>query len=270
VERHLTANEYWEREYNPRTKVPDAQKYFDAWVEKAANAREKLAGTPNLAYGEHPRERLDLFRAVAPRGTLVFIHGGYWRAFGREFQSWVAEAFVAAGISVAIPSYPLAPQATHAEIISSVSKVVPHLRKEVLTPPEQGKVVLVGHSAGGHLAACLVAAEQQVDAAVCISGLFDLAPLRHTLMLASMNWPAADLHAASPLFMAPNPHAKVLLAVGGDESVEFQLQSARLARAWRPYVEPILTPPGRNHFNVIDDLTQPDYELTRAIVGLFG
>ena len=62
-------------------------------LEKAATARERLAGILNLPYGEHPRERLDLFRALSPRGTLVFVHGGYWRAFGREFQSWVDHEF---------------------------------------------------------------------------------------------------------------------------------------------------------------------------------
>src|ERR1700754_5017990 len=108
----MSARDYWESEYNPRTRVPDAQRFFDSWVERAAQARASLPCTRDLAYGSHPRERLDLFRPGSPRGTLVFLHGGYWRAFGREFHSWVAEAFVAAGISVAIPSYPLAPQAS--------------------------------------------------------------------------------------------------------------------------------------------------------------
>ena len=270
-----SARDYWENEYNPRTKVPDAQKFFDSWVERAAQARVTLPCTLDLAYGSHPRERLDFFRPASSRGTLVFLHGGYWRAFGREFHSWVAEAFVAAGISVAIPSYPLAPQASLAEILSSVCQVIPYLRSKVLADREQERIVLVGHSAGAHLAACLLSAARGAprgeapDAAVCISGLFDLSPLRHTQMLSSMNWTAGELHAISPLFMEANPAAKVLLAVGGEESLEFQLQTARLARAWSPQVNASLTLPRRNHFTVIDHLTQPGYELTQATIGLF-
>jgi len=270
-----SARDYWEAEYNPRASVADAQKYFDSWVERAGQARDRLQGLLDLPYGSQTRERLDLFRADSPRGTLVFLHGGYWRAFGREFYSWVAEAFVAAGISVAVPSYPLAPQATLAQILGSVSLVVPYLRAEVLTQPEQRRIVVAGHSAGAHLAACLLsiargAPERQAfDTAVCISGVFDLCPLRHTHMLSNMNWTAGELHAISPLFMDPNPDATVLLAVGGAESGEFQGQTARLARAWSPWVTGSLSLPERNHFSVIDDLTRPDYELTRAIVKLF-
>lgn len=270
-----SARDYWEAEYNPRASVPDAQSYFDGWLEHAARTRSRLQATLDLPYGSQTRERLDLFRAEAPRGTLVFLHGGYWRAFGREYHSWVAEAFVAAGICVAIPSYPLAPQASLTEILRSVSLVVPYLRTEVLTEREQQRIVLVGHSAGAHLAACLLSAArggpewQTFDAAVCISGVFDLGPLRHTHMLSGMNWTAGELHAISPLFMDPNPDGRVLLAVGGAESVEFQGQTARLARAWSPGIVGSLTLPGRNHFSVIDGLTQPDYALTRAIVQLF-
>src|SRR5690348_4295012 len=89
-----SARDYWEAEYNPRASVADAQKYFERWVERAARTRSTLPVTLDLPYGSHTRERLDLFRAESPRGTLVFLHGGYWRAFGREFYSWVAEAFV--------------------------------------------------------------------------------------------------------------------------------------------------------------------------------
>jgi arylformamidase len=267
------AQTYWESEYNPRGRIPDSQRYFDAWTTRAAGARERLGGTLDLSYGPHPRERLDVFRAASPRGTLVFLHGGYWRAFGKEAQSWIAEAFVGDGLSVAIPSYPLAPAARLSEIVDSMSRALAHLRDAVLTEDERRRVVVAGHSAGAHLAACLLAAAEArgsgPDAIVCISGVFDLLPLLHTHMLKDMAWHPDELHAVSPLFMPMPSRGAVVLAVGGDESEEFHTQSTRLARAWSERVVELVRPPGRNHYSILEGLDVTGYELRRAMLGLF-
>jgi arylformamidase len=264
---------FWEAEYNPRFCVRDAQRYFDGWSSRATHTRAKLAGAMDLAYGTQPRERLDLFRADDARGTLVFLHGGYWRAFAKEDFSWVAEPFVRAGISVAIPSFPLCPAVRLKAIVQSASAAVTYLQRTILSPLELQKTVLLGHSAGAHIAACLMAARNRdgpaVDAIVCISGLFDLLPLLHTDMLSGMGWRPAELHAASPLYMVPPENGTVVLAVGGDETREFHEQSARFGRAWAERMAGTLCPAGRNHFSVIDDLHRDDYELTRAAVALF-
>jgi arylformamidase len=270
------ASAYWEQEYNPRVRVSDPQRYFEAWAHRGAQTRANLPAVLDVVYGPDPREQLDLFRAPEARGTVVFIHGGYWRAFGREFFSWVAEEFVRAGISVAIPSYPLCPAVRIANIVDSVSAALAHLQRTLLTPAERRKTVLVGHSAGGHVSACLLAAaragkiDATIDCIVAISGLFDLLPLLGTDMLSGMGWEPAELHAVSPLYMAQPSGGDVLLAVGGDESSEFHAQSKRFARAWAQRVIGLLHPAGRNHFTVMDDLRQPDYELTRAVIAMFG
>jgi arylformamidase len=270
------ARAYWEAEYNPRVRVPDAQRYFDAWSNRAAGARARLPGILDQAYGVDPRERLDLFRANDARGTLVFVHGGYWRAFGKEAFSWVAEPFVRAGISVAIPSYPLSPAVRLKDIVRSLSAAVTHLQRAILTPEERQRTILVGHSAGAHLSACLLAAVQRdpagpaIDGIVCISGLFDLLPLLHTEMLSGMGWEPEELHAASPLFMPEPAGGTVILAVGGDETAEFHAQSARFARAWARRVAGVWRPTGRDHFSVVDDLHSGDYELTRTAIDLLS
>jgi arylformamidase len=260
---------YWEDEYNPRWRIPDSQRYFDTWHARAARARERLGGALDIPYGPHPRERLDLFRAPSPRGTLVFIHGGYWRAFGKEAQSWLAEPFVSAGITVAIPSYPLAPAARLAHIVGSVSRAFAHLHRALLGNEERRRIVVAGHSAGAHLAACLLATGDgsgpHPDAIVCLSGIFDLLPLLRTRMLESMGWQPDELHAVSPLFM-PQPRAgTVILAVGGEESWEFHNQSARLARSWGERVTALLQPAGRHHYSILEALEDPSDDLGRAV-----
>ena len=71
------------------------------------------------------------------------------------------------------------------------------------------------------------------DAALGISGLYDLAPLLHTRMLGGMGWTCAELHAVSPLFMPQPAGGRLVLAVGGAESEEFHSQTKRLARLAR-------------------------------------
>jgi arylformamidase len=273
------ARAYWEAEYNPRVRVPDAQRYFDAWSSRAAGARARLPGILDVAYGVDLRERFDLFRADDARGTLVFVHGGYWRAFGKEAFSWVAEPFVRAGISVVIPSYPLSPAVRLKDIVRSLAAAVSHVQCAILTPEERRSTILVGHSAGAHLSACLLAAAQgdpagpagpAIDGIVCISGLFDLLPLLHTEMLSGMGWEPEELHAASPLFMPEPAGGTVILAVGGDETAEFHAQSARFARAWAQRVVGVWRPTGRDHFSVVDDLHGGDYELTRMAIDLLS
>jgi arylformamidase len=261
---------FWEIEYNPRWRIPDSQRWFDAWRTRAADARGKLAGMLDIPYGPHSRERLDLFRAPAPRGTLVFIHGGYWRAFDKEAQSWIAEPFVRAGVTVAIPNYPLAPGVRLTDIVDSIARASAHLQSSLLTGDERRRLVVVGHSAGAHLAACLLAAGRDggrpPDAIVCISGVFDLLPLLHTQMLGDMGWDAGGLQAVSPLFMLPPKQGAVVLAVGSEESEEFHTQSTRLARAWSGRVTTVLRPQGRHHYSILEGLVDPEHELHQAVL----
>lgn len=262
---------YWDQQYNPRLSVADAAEYFANWNQRAIEVR---ASTPpiELTYGEHPREKLDLFRAPQANGTLVFIHGGYWRAFSKQEFSWLAPAFLAAGVTVAVLSYPLCPEVALSRISVAVDTAMNYLTQSVLNAAERRRIVVSGHSAGAHLAARYQSSSdrrQPADAVVCISGLFDLLPLKHTHMLASLDFKELDLHAASPLFAPPPAAGDVLLAVGAEEPQEFAWQSARLASAWSERRPQLMTVAGRNHFSVVEALAEPSHELCKATLGYF-
>lgn len=269
---------YWQRQYNPRVAIADSQRYFDAWRDRAAQTRRRLAARLNIAYGPGERERLDLFsrHEGADSGTLVFIHGGYWRAFGKEDFSWVADEFVPRGISVAVLSYPLMPYAGLPTIRRSISRAIEHLTTELLDVAERAKLVVVGHSAGAHLAAQYVASSVPPsprfapEAVIGVSGLYDLLPVHCAGNLAVAGSNPGELYEASPLYSLPPERSVVLVVVGADESREFQRQSERLVDAWEPRVCGYLRVPQRNHFSVIDDLTDERSELFRKVMGFFG
>jgi arylformamidase len=263
-----------EREYNPRLLVPDAPSIYGTWPERAAETRRRHPPVADIRYGEHPREVMDLFRAPNARGTVLFIHGGYWRAFSKDDFSWVADGFLRFGLSVVILNYPLTPDVPLARIVQSTRTGFATLYADVLTPAERRRVVVTGHSAGGYLSALHLATawddyglpEDPLAGCVPISGVFSLAPLIDTSMNDAIR---LDLAQAGVLSLYGKPwrsRAPLTLAVGGDESAEFHRQSEDLASGWAELEPKVLDIAGRNHFDVIDGLAEPGSELQGAIM----
>ena len=134
--------------------MPDAPAISRALARaRRRGLRRRHPPLADIRYGEHPREVMDLFRAPDPRGTVVFIHGGYWRAFSKDDFSWVADGFLPQGLSVAILNYPLCPDVTLDRIVQATRAAFVHLWTEVLGEAERRRVVVTGHSAGGYLSA---------------------------------------------------------------------------------------------------------------------
>lgn len=265
-----------EREYNPRLLVPDATAIFETWSPRAAGTRRRRPHEADIRYGEHPREVLDIFRAARPRGTVLFIHGGYWRAFSKNESSWVADGFVDQGLSVALLNYPLCPDVTLARIVEATRRAFAKLWTDVLLPDERRRIVVTGHSAGGYLSALHLATSWEehglpadpLAGVVPISGVFSLAPLIHTTMNAAIR---LDPESAGELSLQGKPwrsRAKLALVVGGDESREFHRQSEDLASGWADLGPSLLDIAGTNHFDVIEGLAEPGSELNRTIVGM--
>lgn len=257
-----------EAEYNNRTAVPDHPAVMAGWKAAAEEARVAHPPLP-LPYGPGPREVLDLFEAGPDAPVGVFLHGGYWQALDRSWFSGIAPALLAHGVSLAIPSYDLCPEVRLGRIIGQAREAVELIRARTGRRP-----VVFGHSAGGHLAACLLS-EGRVSAAVAISGLFDLEPLIPTSMNAALKLDAREAAALSPVhWPVPNgstPGGTVLdCVVGGDETSAFIRQSRDMAGLWggKGVETRFEALPGLNHFTVLDPLFDPDSALVQRIVAL--
>ena len=258
----------WEAQYNNRALVPDHPVVMQRWRETAGAAR---AATPPLgiAYGHGPREVMDLFEAAPGAPVAVFLHGGYWQALDKDWFSGLAPALLAQGVSLAIPSYDLCPTVRLGVILRQVRAAVEAVRERTGTRP-----VVFGHSAGGHMAACMLS-EGRASAAVAISGVFDLAPLIPTSLNTALDLDEREAAALSPIhWPVPNgstPGGTVLdCLVGADESPEFLRQSRMMADHWggqgvETRYEAL---PGLNHFTVLDPLFDADSGMLRRIVDL--
>jgi len=271
----------WEVEYNNRARVPEHPQIFAQWARDAAAYRAETSkdgrAEIGLKYGPSPRQTIDLFK---PRGgadgpLALFIHGGYWRSLEPSSFSHMARGMNAHGITVAVSGYDLAPQVSIGQIIEQTQQACLFLWKRF-----KKRIMVSGHSAGGHLAACMVATDWQAldpgapadlaPVGYAISGLYDLAPLRHLATNADFKLDAAEARRISPLFW-PVAKGRVLDAVvGGIESSEFLRQSKIVADGWREKgvdtrYEAI---PGMNHFTVCDPLIDPASAMTRRLVEL--
>jgi arylformamidase len=254
--------------YDNRAAVPDHPAVMARWQAEAETFR--VARRPAvLAYGPGEREAMDLFEAGPEAPVAVFIHGGYWQALDRSWFSWVAGPMLAQGISVAIPSYDLAPSVRLGRIVMQMREATEMIRARTGRRP-----LVFGHSAGGHLATCMLS-EGRVSAAVAISGVFDLAPLVSTRNNAALDLDLREAAALSPIhWPAPNgstPGGTVLdCIVGADETSEFVRQSRDMADLWggKGVETRFEALPGLNHFTVLDPLFDPDSALVQRIASL--
>jgi arylformamidase len=270
--------DFVEREYDNRALVPDHGEYFARWQRDSEFVRATLMGKLDLPYGPDARHRIDLFAAgPKARGTLVFIHGGYWRSLDKNLFSWLAASWNAAGISIALPNYRLAPavriDAIIEDITAATNWLFAHGAGHGVTTD---RVVISGHSAGAHLTAALFAmplSKLQFDPArivggVAISGIFDFAPLREFRFNADFLLDAAAVARLNLADKRPTVPAPLVVAAGAAESSEFQRQSRDLARAWAAQARYPLLLPGLNHFSVVDAFAergQPLFDATLAL-----
>lgn len=187
---------------------------------------------------------------------MVFVHGGYWLATGREVWSHLAAGAVARGWACAMPSYTLAPEARIAAMTREITAAVRAAQAMV-----SGPTVITGHSAGGHLSARMACTDIALDGVarvVPISPLSDLAPLMATEMNDRLHIDPAEAASESPALLSLRPGTKTHVWVGGQERPAFLWQARLLSEHWAC---PWTVAPGLHHFNVIDALTDPESSL---------
>lgn len=263
----------YEAEYNNRARVPEHPALIEGWQRDAAAYREAAIFEADVAYGPGPRNRMDLFFPTTERRAdrlIMFIHGGYWQALNNKSFSHMARGAVAHGITVAAPTYTLCPEVGIGDIVEEMRQATRALWERFHVP-----ITVSGHSAGGHLAAALLATSWGKDgpiiqAAQPISGLFDLAPLIATNLNAALGLDAAEAVRQSPIDWPAPAGSRLHTWVGGHESDEYHRQSRELVERWQSagvhasYFEL----EGANHFTVVAPLADPESSMTHDLVAL--
>ncbi|HSV55264.1 MAG TPA: alpha/beta hydrolase, partial [Burkholderiaceae bacterium] len=249
--------DWLDRMYNNRALVPEHGEIFKRWADASVAARTAPKARLDVAYGKGEGETLDIFPAAAANApVLVFIHGGYWRSLDKSDHSFVAPAFTSQGACVVVPNYALCPGSENQPV------TIPHIALQMVQAlawtwrniaqygGDPNRITVIGHSAGGHLAALLLACAWRaygsdlppdlLKKALAISGLYELESIMHTPFLQqSLRLTPAQVLKSSPAWL-PAPRQGALYTVAGaDESAEFLRQNTLMQKTWGEKTVPV-------------------------------
>lgn len=263
--------DWLDRMYNNRALVPEHAMHFAQWTDASEDARDAHAHESDIAYGDGPMEKLDIFPAAQAKApVVVFIHGGYWRSLDKSDHSFIAPAFKNEGACVVIPNYALCPAVTIPDIVMQMVKALAWTYRNIKKfGGDPSRITVIGHSAGGHLATMLLACvwsaygkdlpADLVKNAMSISGLYDLEPIMHTpFMKDSLRLTPEQVAKVSPAWLPRPTQGTLHTLVGADESAEFLRHNDLMRAAWgKKTVRVCETVPGKNHFSVLEELCLP-------------
>lgn len=282
VEYRALSDEALSSHFMPRIAVPDHEKWLAEDLALSETVRRAGRGRLDQRYGPGPRQVLDFFPAEQPHSPiLVWIHGGYWRALSKDYYTFIAPTFLAAGAAVVLINYDLCPNVTLGTLLAETRAALHWVRghaAEMAGDPD--RLVLAGNSAGAHI--CSMALQQiavpdpaplsAIRAAALITGIYDLAPVPRIPVQAELQLKADDIAELSPVALAVAKPIPSLVAVGADEPPLWIEQSeryhAKLAAAGAD--TQYMCIPGRHHFSITRDLGDADAPLTRAMTRLLA
>jgi|TARA_B110000467_G_C18226477_1_gene426120 arylformamidase len=271
-------------EYNLRPLWPDVPEVVAHRENESAAVRGRIPGRLNIAYGSAPKETLDVFppsngRAGGP--ALIYIHGGYWQMSDKDDTTYIAPAFLDAGIAFIPLNYTLAPDAGVGVMVDECRRAIAWIWQnaaEIGVDPE--RLYIAGHSAGGHLTAMMLSTDwASIDPALpaaplkgacALSGLYDLEPIRLTFLNDVLGLSPDDAKQSSPLYLDPLADIPLILSVGELETAEFQRHQTELFAAWSAKglaVEEIPAP-GYHHYTIVGHFGDPDSALHKAILSM--
>lgn len=274
-----------DRQYNARATVGDISPMLQAYRDLTDRARATLPCHLGLRYGATPAERLDVFPAppaARPSPVFVYLHGGYWRLLDAADSGFMAPTFTSAGICVVAVNYALAPDVALDEIVRQCRAALAWVHAHIGEfGGDAARLHIGGSSAGGHLAAMLIAPGWQarfrlpddaVAGATLLSGLYDLEPMRLSYVNEWLKLDAAAAHRNSPMFHLPARPLRLVFSYAPNETDEFKRQTETYLAACRAVgcrCE-FVAMPGTNHFDLVLATADADSALTTAIFGAIG
>lgn len=280
--------EQLEAQYNPRKAVPAFEQHFNSYVERSALAKAEIGGDYDLRYGPGKLQTYDLHKPehIKPNAPLVvFIHGGYWRGLDKNTTTFAIAPFVKAGAVVVNLNYDLCPAVTVDQIVRQMQEALVHIAARAAAwGADPAKIHVIGHSAGAHLGAMMVAApwpqdlppQPPVASLGLVSGVYELEPVLHVSVNADIRLDGAMAVRNSvtrlPLKLAGRVTGPVLVACGDAEPEGWIAQSTDFHQALRDAGTnaSLLLLKGADHFTIKFDGANPSHPLGAALLRQTG
>jgi len=263
--------------FRTRNYVPEFDELVREFVDRSQATRATLRSSLDIAYGDDPTEKLDLF---FPEGDIegapvhIFVHGGYWRMFSRKDFSFVADTAVKAGAITAVIGYSLMPTVRMETIVGQVRRAKHWVRDHITQyGGDAGRLTISGHSAGAHLCTFLFDADERqsgVRAALLLGGIYDLKPLQSSFLKNEIAITDDEVSRFSPLGRRHDPDVTVSILAGEQESQPFHSQALQFCDHLRDQgaAVSINMVAGANHMSAMRDLGLPESQAGNALRGL--
>ena len=272
-----------EANFNPRSVIPDHDRFRQEMSDASDAARRSLTAHLDIAYGTSARQAVDIFPAATPGAPVqLYIHGGFWRAQGKEDHSYVARTYVDAGATAVIMGYDLCPQVTLTDIVRQTRAAIAWTFRHIAEyGGDPSQLYLSGTSAGGHLVAMALAHDWQeeeglptdtIKGATAISGVLDLEPVLHITVNEQVRLTPDSARLNNPLLHPPLGHVPLIVAVGLGETAGWIGMSSDFAKMCheRGIACTYLEIPDLHHYQMALELNRSESALTRAILGQMG
>ncbi len=236
--------------------------------------------TADLAYGPHPRQRLDVYASVQgprPAPLVVFFYGGSWRSGSRGDYLFVGEALASRGFVVAVPDYRLYPEVRFPGFVDDCALAVAWIRAHAASyGADPGRLFVMGHSAGAYNAAMVALDGRYLARAgleppriagwMGLAGPYDFLPLESRLLRSVFGWPDTPPETQPIRFVGPAAPPTLLLTAERDGIVS-PGNSARLAARLREAARPVrmITYPQLDHRTLVGALAAPLRDLAPVL-----
>ena len=281
------SDDEFEEQYNLREGRPDYEvTVIPDWVTRSEQARSELNPTLDVRYGPGEKQKLDVYNCKdATASTLVYVHGGYWQRGDKSIYSFLARAFVEAGVNVVVLGYDLCPDVTITRISEEAREAVSYIwRNANELAVNSDRITVMGHSAGGHITEMMMATDwpaygsdlppDLVRAGIPVSPLSLLEPVRRTKGLnAGIRMDQAEAIAQSPMLNHPPlTNAPQLVVVGGAETDEFHRQSQMYVDAFGNSERSIemYVVPDVDHFDELNVLTNSESPFFHKVMAILA
>jgi arylformamidase len=266
--RTVSAHDYFERQYVLRKTLPDFAAHVAEWDALSADAGLADHAIGIEAYGAHPRQTLELFKAIpgAPgNGLAVFIHGGFWRAMQREQFRFMARPFLKRGYDCALIEYRLMPEFRLRDLVDDALAGLRHLAAHRERLMLAGRTLIAGHSAGAHLALYATMDARKAGIALgdtsllLVSGVYDIHAVQPTSIGDETRATPDEVAAWSIHSGATLNGQKAVFVVGGEETEEFKRQTLFGAQQLcRKGEDEVFVVDGANHLTVLAEFARDD------------
>src|SRR3984893_16981115 len=223
---------------------PNIRQISQRLASMADGMRARRGEPQRVAYGPTEIEQLDIYKTRVARAPIfVFIRGGTWRTGSSRRSAFPAELFIDHGAHfVALDFINVLDAGGDLRVMADQVRrgIAWVYRNAESFGGDPNRLYIGGHSSGGHLCAVALVTDWQKDfglpadlvkGGLCMSGMYDLKPVRLSWRQSFLNLDDATEHALSPIRHLDNIRAAVTVTYGTIETPEFQRQGRDFAAA---------------------------------------